>query len=586
VIARPRIFRARRRGTVEAVLGLLMLPLSALPIYLYLAKTPDGYLMYLRGRYALMAPATAQLDPAASAYARGAFAKLPVDGIPVLVYQSIGTAGSEDPSSRFIVSRSHFAQQMRALQDAGFQPVSIQDAARYIRTGETALLPRKPVLVTFDDGRTEAMLQADPILRDTGMQAAVFTIGKEASSSSLFYISWAGLAGYAASGRWELENHTYGLNRSIDDVKGLLPVSELVRIKPGETVAQYAGRVGADLDHDQALIASHNGGPALAFSYPFGDWGQHARTPAAVAALQKVLATRFQLAFDQDRQAGWRFALPGDNRLHIHRLQVQDWTGPQFIARLVAAAKLTQTAFRERGLDVHYDRRQLVSAAVSAACAPASPTPITSVATSTKAIALSFDDGPSPFTPQVLDVLRHYRAHATFFVLGQNLTDRSRVLGRMLVSGNEIANGTWTGAHAATIGANALESELRRTDAEIALAVPFRPCLTRPPYRENITRLSTLAGGLNLTTALWSVDPRDFTLRNPATIARRVLSQVRPGAIVILHDGGDSNRWATVQALPLILKALAARGYRVMSISQLLTLHSSATPVHAGGVRR
>jgi len=359
-----------------------------------------------------------------------------------------------------------------------------------------------------------------------------------------------------------------------------------VRVKPGETLVQYAKRVGADLDHDQSLISSHNGGRAVAFSYPFGDWGQHARTPGVVAALQKVLATRFQVAFDQDRQAGWRFALPGDNRLHIHRLQVQDWTGTQLIARLVAAAKLSETAFRERGLDVHYDRQQLVSAAVSAACAPASATPITSVSTSAKAIALSFDDGPSPFTPQVLDVLRHYRAHATFFVLGENLTARSRVLGRMLVSGNEIANGTWTGAHANTIGTNALESELRRTDAEIEAAVPFRPCLTRPPYRENVTRLTTLAGGLNLTTALWSVDPRDFTLRNPAKIAKRVLSQVRPGSIVILHDGGDSARWATVQALPIILKTLDKRGYQVMSISQLLTMHSTSTAAPAGGVLR
>ena len=77
------------------------------------------------------------------------------------------------------------------------------------------------------------MLQADPILRDTDMRAAVFAIGKEASSSSLFYIGWGGLGSYAASGRWELENHTYGLNRSIDDVKGLLPVSELVRVEAG-----------------------------------------------------------------------------------------------------------------------------------------------------------------------------------------------------------------------------------------------------------------------------------------------------------------------------------------------------------------
>ena len=163
----------------------------------------------------------------------------------MLVYQSIGTAGSEDPSRRFIVSRSHFAQQMRALEDAGFHPITVEDAARYIRTGDTALLPSKPVLITFDDGRTEAMLQADPILRDTDMRAAVFAIGKEASSSSLFYIGWGGLGSYAASGRWELENHTYGLNRSIDDVKGLQPVSELVRVKPGETLAQYAASASA-----------------------------------------------------------------------------------------------------------------------------------------------------------------------------------------------------------------------------------------------------------------------------------------------------------------------------------------------------
>ena len=559
-----------------------MLPLSAIPIYLYLAKTPDGYLMYLRGRYALMAPATAQLDSTTAAYARGAFQKVPVDGIPVIVYQSIGTAGQENPSRRYIVSRGHFAQQMRALEDAGFHPVSVEDAARYIRTGDTALLPSKPVLITFDDGRTEAMLQADPVLKATGMRAAVFTIGKEASSASLFYVDWGGLGGYAASGRWELENHTYGLNRSVDDVKGLLPIADLVRVKPGETLAGYEQRVGADIDHDQSLIAAHNGGRAVAFSYPFGDWGQHARTPGVAAALQKVLASRFQIAFDQDRQAGWRFALPGDPRLHIHRLEVQDWTGAQFISRLVAAAKLTQTAYRERGLDVHYSRRQLVSAAVSAACAPSSDVPVTSVTTSTKAVALSFDDGPSPFTPQVLDVLRHYGAHATFFVLGENLADRSRVLGRMLVSGNEIANGTWTGAHANTLSANALESELRRTDAEIESAVPFRPCLTRPPYRENVGRLTTLAGGLNLTTALWSVDPRDFTLRNPRTIARRVLAQVRPGSIVILHDGGDNYRWATVQALPIILSTLEHRGYKVMSISQLLTLRSTPTGVRPG----
>ena len=101
------MFGARRRGAIEAVLGLLMVPLSAIPIYLYTMKTPDGYLMYLRGRYAILPPATPKLDSASVRYAQTAFAKLSIDGIPVLVYQGIGTAGNEDPGHRFIVSRDH-----------------------------------------------------------------------------------------------------------------------------------------------------------------------------------------------------------------------------------------------------------------------------------------------------------------------------------------------------------------------------------------------------------------------------------------------------------------------------------------------
>ncbi len=78
--------------------------------------------------------------------------------------------------------------------------------------------------------------------------------------------------------------------------------------------------------------------------------------------------------------------------------------------------------------------------------------------------------------------------------------------------------------------------------------------------------MGTIVG---VTTALWSIDPRDFELRSPVRIAQRVLGAVRPGAIVLLHDGG-TNRWATVQALPRILSALDRRGYSVVTVSELL----------------
>ena len=260
---------------------------------------------------------------------------------------------------------------MRALAAAGFHPIRVEDAARYIRTGDTALLPRKPILITFDDGRTEAMLQADPILRDTDMRAAVFAIGKEASSSSLFYIGWGGLGSYAA-------------RRALGAREPHLRAEPVDRRREGAAArvgarARQAGRnAGAVFGPRRRRSRSRPGPDLLPQRRPGGRLLVPVRRlgPACADARRRRRHCRrcsrpaSSSRFDQDRQAGWRFALPGDNRLHIHRLQVQDWTATQFIARLAAAAKLSQTAFRERGLDVHYDRRELVSAAVSAACAP------------------------------------------------------------------------------------------------------------------------------------------------------------------------------------------------------------------------
>lgn len=565
-----RLVPTRLRGSFELVLGLLMIPLSIVPILFYLTKTPEGYLMYLRGRYALLAPATAGLDPANRAYAQAAFSRLPVDGVPVLVYHGIGRSWDTSPEGRFVVSRAHFAQQMRALQDAGFEAIDSADLARFIRTGDRSLLPRRPVLITFDDGRTDAMLQATPILKATHLRATMFVIGKDAGSGSIYYTSWDQLGGYASDGVWELQNQSYDLHKMVDDVKGVLPISQLVRLQPGENLAEYRARIGADLDRDGRSIASHGAGHPIAFSYPFGDWGQHARAAGVADALQQVLRSRVRIAFDQDHQSGWRFAMPGDDPMHVHRLQMRDWTATELLARLRAAARLSQTAYRERGLDVQVDRRTLVSAAVAAPCAPASDVPVASAPTTAKVVALSFNGGLSPYTPQVLDVLKRDHSQGTFFVLGRTVPSRSRVLDRMLAEGDEIANGTWSGSHAAALSESQLTTELKQTNAEVQAVVPFRPCLTRPPYDEGTTRIARVARSLDMTTALWSVDPHDQSLSDPALIARRVLSAVTPGAIVLLHDGG-TGRWATVQALPRILDGLHRRGYRVVTVSRLLT---------------
>jgi peptidoglycan/xylan/chitin deacetylase (PgdA/CDA1 family) len=73
---------------------------------------------------------------------------------------------------------------------------------------------------------------------------------------------------------------------------------------------------------------------------------------------------------------------------------------------------------------------------------------------------------------------------------------------------------------------------------------------------------------MGMATALWSVDPRDFAHRSPAALASRVLDDVRPGAVIVLHDGGG-DRWVTVQALDRILVGLERRGYSTVTLSQL-----------------
>jgi peptidoglycan/xylan/chitin deacetylase (PgdA/CDA1 family) len=558
----------RPRWIVEATIGLLMLPLSIVPIWAYMERTDDGFLMYLRGRYAIAAPSTPKLDEAAARLASAELSNR-VRGVPVLVYHGLGRTTGERVDDRYIVSRKHFAEHMHVLRLAGFEPITTRTLARYLATGSPRLLPRKPVVITFDDGRADAMIQADPILRDTGMKATMFVIGEAANGVSFYYESWRDLRSYAESGRWELANHTYGLHHSHDDIKGLPAVSGLVHPEPDESLASFEARVGADIARNQAMLRGRGGSRTAAFSYPYGDWGRHARRDGVAAAVQRALRKHVDIAFDQDEQSGWRFALPQDDLMHVHRLEVQDQSGARFLARLRAAERLTDAAFGERGLDVPYRPRALAAAARRTTCPTARAAPLSSRPSAGRVVALTFDGGPSVYTAQVLDVLGRHGARATFFVTGANIAGHERLLWKIVLGGSEIGNATWSHAHPSTLGGAALGAELERTSTAVEAAARVRPCFSRPPYREEVARHVRESARRGMATALWSVDPRDHTLRSPAALARRVLEDVRPGAVITLHDDSGSSRWVTVQALGRILQGLERRGYTTVTLSHL-----------------
>jgi peptidoglycan-N-acetylglucosamine deacetylase len=175
-------------------------------------------------------------------------------------------------------------------------------------------------------------------------------------------------------------------------------------------------------------------------------------------------------------------------------------------------------------------------------------------------VRLTFDDGPDPTaTPQVLDTLRGRGVEATFFVTGQMTAARPDIVRRASAEGHRIGNHSWSHPRLTTLDRAQVESQLRRTNEVIGRATGHSPSEWRPPYGATDARVEAAARDVGLDSmVLWTVDPRDWADPPATTIRDRVLQQVRPGSIVLLHDGTGRH---TPAALPLILDGLAERGY-------------------------
>ncbi len=223
----------------------------------------------------------------------------------------------------------------------------------------------------------------------------------------------------------------------------------------------------------------------------------------------------------------------------------------------------------------------LAGAGIGGAIAPtSSPRPVRtvrSVDVPVKAIALTFDDGPNPrWTPEILQVLQQYGARATFFVVGLELSRYPQLAKREVDDGMELGNHGFRHMVLVGLDPTAIEADVRPVQQEITAITGERPTLYRLPRgRGDAMALRTLAD-MGYTVVYWSVDPRDYRDRSSAqAIARQVEREVRPGSIVILHDGGG-NQQHTVAALRLFLPVLKAEGYQFVTVSQLLEMAKGA----------
>ncbi|MFC4588885.1 polysaccharide deacetylase family protein [Sphaerisporangium corydalis] len=186
-----------------------------------------------------------------------------------------------------------------------------------------------------------------------------------------------------------------------------------------------------------------------------------------------------------------------------------------------------------------------------------------------RCVALTFDDGPGPDTGALLDALARYGARATFFTLGASAEAQPALMRRMAAARHLVAGHAWSHRDLATLDVRQISDELSRTQIAIGATTGRTPPLMRAPYGGVTPQVAESARALGLAIIGWSVDAADARDPDPASVARRATAGVRPGSIVLMHDGGH----ATVAALPRILTALAARGYVFVTVPELYGPH-------------
>jgi peptidoglycan/xylan/chitin deacetylase (PgdA/CDA1 family) len=182
-------------------------------------------------------------------------------------------------------------------------------------------------------------------------------------------------------------------------------------------------------------------------------------------------------------------------------------------------------------------------------------------------VALTFDDGPGPYTREVLAELQSLHARATFFLIGRNVKESPDMVRELRAAGMVVGNHTWTHAAMAKLSLAKQRSQIERTQDIIQAAIGQRPRFFRPPtwsWNRTTARVVAEEGMLGV---LFSIDTQDWTLPGVTAIVRSAL-RARDGQVIALHDAGG-DREQTVQALPLIIKGLRAQGLELVTLDEL-----------------
>jgi len=198
-------------------------------------------------------------------------------------------------------------------------------------------------------------------------------------------------------------------------------------------------------------------------------------------------------------------------------------------------------------------------------------------------IAMTFDDGPHPtLTPKLLDLLAAHHIKATFFVIGQNVAEYPEIVERAAREGHEIGNHSWAHPKLGKMSDDAVRRDLSRTDDAIKRVIGARPTLLRPPYGSITSRQKNwIHEEFGYRIILWDVDPLDWKRPGPMTVCNRIVKETRPGSIVLSHDIHPG----TIEAMPATLDQLETKGFKFVTVSELIGMAKPETPRPASTAR-
>lgn len=191
-------------------------------------------------------------------------------------------------------------------------------------------------------------------------------------------------------------------------------------------------------------------------------------------------------------------------------------------------------------------------------------------------LAMTFDDGPhGTNTPRLLEMLKQRGIKATFFVCGECVAVLPEIAKRIVEEGHEIANHSWSHPQLTRMGEGGVTDQLQRTHDVVKQTTGAEMRVMRPPYGAfTVNQRSWAHAKWGYKTIMWDVDPMDWKVRNAAHVQSEILKGAVNGSIILSHDIHKT----TVDAMPATLDALAAKGFKFVTVSELIAMDRPASP--------